>query len=255
MKFVYSCQTDIGTTRAVNQDSLVIKSLNIKGCNVLMAAVCDGVGGLKYGEKTSRRAVEMLSQWFDYEIPQIMEHLQIKETMRYRCKQLIDDINKEIYFDDLRCGISSGTTISLLLLWNHQYLIGHVGDSRIYAIDQQVRQLTQDHSWVAREVELGHMTSAEAATDSHQNIILKCIGVKEEVEPDWFGGIVREPTTFLLCTDGFWHYLKPQDIEACFSPRVIKMEAELGANLCQMTERVKRKGETDNITVIAINIY
>lgn len=254
MKFVYSCQTDIGAARSVNQDSLVIKSLNFHGHTVLMAAVCDGVGGLRQGELTSRKAAEMLSMWFDFELPQIIGHSNTRNMMYCRCKQLFADINKEIYYGNLRAGVSSGTTVSMILLWDYQYLIGHVGDSRIYEITGQMRQLTTDHSFLAREVALGHMTLEEAALDSRQNVILKCMGTEADVEPDLLMGTVSEPAVFLLCTDGFWHYMEPKAWAACLSPQMISGEKQLGELLYQMTECVKNKGETDNITVIAIDV-
>ena len=63
MRYIYSCQTDVGAVRENNQDSLVVKSLNLGKHMVVFAAVCDGVGGLSHGERASRTSVEMLSFW------------------------------------------------------------------------------------------------------------------------------------------------------------------------------------------------
>lgn len=254
MRFIYSCRTDTGIVRTVNQDALVIKSLNYEGHTLLLAAVCDGVGGLSQGEVASRRASEMLSEWFDLELPQLISHSQIGEMIDYRCRQLLEDINKELYYSNLRSGISSGTTVSMLLFWDYNYLIGHIGDSRIYEITGQIRQMTRDHSFLAREVELGHMTSREASLDSRKNIILKCMGTEAEAEPDLFRGNVREPATFLLCTDGFWHYVEREEWLGYFAPRMLQGEQQMGSLLRDMTERLKQLGETDNITAIVIKV-
>ena len=72
MRFIYCCQTDTGTERKNNQDSLVVKSRVTREHTVVLAAVCDGVGGLACGDMASRKAADMLSNWFDYELPQIM---------------------------------------------------------------------------------------------------------------------------------------------------------------------------------------
>lgn len=255
MKFIYSCQTDAGMVREKNQDALVVKSLNIRNHTVLLAAVCDGVGGLSQGELTSRKAAEMLSVWFDYELPQIMNQPQEEEILHYRFRQLMADINKEVYYSNCRCGVSSATTLTALLVWDYQYLIAHVGDSRIYRIGQRAVQLTRDHSWVAQEVAMGRMTMGEAERDSRQNVILKCIGAEPDVEPDIFEGSVRERSVFILCTDGFWHHVKPEEWVQWFAPAAIRKEGSLGENLYHIVNEVKQRGESDNITAIAIYIF
>ena len=232
----------------------MIKSIRQEGHTVLLAAVCDGVGGLNQGEVASRKTAEMLSQWFDFELPQMIASGRMDEIIAYRYRQVIADINKEIYFGNMRSGISSGTTLSTIILWDYRYLIGHVGDSRIYEITKSPKLLTRDHSWVAREVRLGRMTPEEAAEDSRQNVILKCIGIDQDVEPDMLEGTVREPTVFLLCTDGFWHHVRASEWMQYFFPGVIAAENILSSHLYYITEQVKRRGETDNITSIAIDI-
>ncbi|MCI8576106.1 MAG: serine/threonine-protein phosphatase [Lachnospiraceae bacterium] len=255
MRYIYSCQTDVGAVRENNQDSLVVKSLNLGKHMVVFAAVCDGVGGLSHGERASRTSVEMLSSWFDYELPQILEQSPAEPVLRYRFRQLLSEINREIYNGNLRSGVSSATTLTALLLWDYHYLAGHVGDSRIYKIDYDVQQLTRDHSWVAQEVAMGRMTAHQAAIDTRQNIILKCMGAEPEVEPDVFEGRIREKTVFVLCTDGFWHHVDAREWIRQFSPAVIKEEKHLAENLYFMAEQVKQRGESDNITAIAIDVF
>jgi len=255
MKYFYSCHTDIGTARTVNQDSLVIKSFQQPGHSLFLAAVCDGVGGLSQGELASRKTAEMISDWFDFEIPQILKDRNVENVLRNRLRQLITDTNKEIYYEGLKRQISNGTTMSVLLVWNDCYLIGHVGDSRIYEIGRQARQLTRDHTWIAREVARGHMTKEQARHDSRQNIVLQCIGGAREIEPWMFQGNMETQTTFLICTDGFWHYLKEDECCRQLGPSNVTDETVLERSLLEMTEQMKRRGETDNITAIAVHIY
>lgn len=255
MQYIYSCQTDVGTVRENNQDSLVVKSLNLENHKVAFAAVCDGVGGLSHGERASRTSVEMLSSWFDYELPQILAQSPAEPVLRHRFRQLLLEINREIYHGNLRNGVSSATTLTALLLWDYHYLAGHVGDSRIYKIDHQVQQLTRDHSWVAQEVARGRMTADQAVADARQNIILKCMGAEPEVKPDVFEGYIWDKTVFVLCTDGFWHYVDAGEWLRQFSPMVIREERHLAENLYNMAEQVKQRGESDNITAIAIDVF
>ncbi|MBT9776427.1 hypothetical protein GPL15_07910 [Clostridium sp. MCC353] len=255
MKFIYSCQTDIGTTRTVNQDSLLVKYACIGNRNVLLSAVCDGVGGLSQGEAVSRKTAELLDSWFEYELLQIMGEGMREDLIQHRLSELITDINREIYYWNQRRGESGGTTLSLFLAWDYHYLIGHVGDSRIFEISRGGRQLTRDHSWVARQIELGYMTEAEAAADSRQNVILRCIGTGPEVEADIIRGEIQSPAVYVLCTDGFWHHTPIRELERCFPPGVPVSEEWLKQILYGNINRVKECGETDNITAVAIAVY
>lgn len=255
MRFIYAYQTDKGTTRSNNQDSLIVKSISVGKSNVLLAAVCDGVGGLKFGERTSRRAAELLGAWADYELPQILKQEQAEKLLRHRFRQLIQDINEEIFFGNQRCGISSGTTLTAMLLWEYRYLIAHVGDSRIYAIDRQVWQLTADHSWVAQEEEAGRLTKEEARNHENRNVLLTCIGASADLVPQLREGEIKESTVFLLCTDGFWHCIEEPEWMRYFSPEQIMKEHTLGEHLYSLIDQVKRRGEKDNITAIGIGVF
>lgn len=255
MKFVYSCQTDRGTVRPVNQDALLVKHVNAGGHMVLLAAVCDGVGGLSCGELASGRAAQLLASWADYELPGILEQERAEELLRHRFRQLLLDINKEIFFENQRNGRVSGTTLTALLLWDYCYLAGHVGDSRLYAIGRRTVQLSQDHSWVAREVAAGRMTREEAGRDSRQNVILKCMGAEAEIVPQMIEGRIREPVVFLLCTDGFWHHIREEEWRHCFSPAQITGENCLGERLSRLIYEVKCRGEQDNITAAAVYVF
>lgn len=254
MRFFYSCYTDIGTIRAVNQDSLLVKTWNQDGHKAVLAAVCDGVGGLSQGEWASRRTAEMLSSWFDYEIPQIIPRSDAKELFSYRLRQLTSDINKEIYFENSRRGIQSGTTISVILIWDFQYMIAHAGDSRIYRIADGIEQLTQDHSWVAQEVAAGRMSPEQAEADSRKNIILKCVGASTDIQPDYQWGVIQQQTVFCICSDGFWHHIQQAEWWQMFSPNSVQDENMLGDRLHYLTELVKKRGETDNISSVAVVI-
>lgn len=255
MKFIYSCQTDIGTTRTVNQDSLLVKYACMGNRNVLLSAVCDGLGGLAQGEAVSRKAAELLAAWFEYELPQIMANSMKDDLVCHRCAELISDINKEIYYWNQRQGISGGTTLTMFLAWDYHYLIGHVGDSRIFEIGTESRQLTRDHSWVAQQVEMGTMSAEEAMKDSRQNVILRCIGTDPEVEADIIRGEIQKPSVYLLCTDGFWHYTPLEDLTRCLRADTPVNEEELRQVLYNRISYVKECGETDNITAVAIAVY
>src|SRR6266498_2332401 len=94
-----------------------------------------------------------------------------------------------------------GTTASALLLSDSHYLIGHIGDSRIYLVrDGQMVQLTRDHSLVQEQVDAGLLTAEQARRHPQSNVITRCIGMANEIEPDVFDGDAKVGDAFLLAS-------------------------------------------------------
>ena len=254
MEFLYFGHTDIGTTRETNQDALVIKTMVLGDKKIAMGAVCDGVGGLSHGEKASSETAKRLSEWFDYEIPQIIGQEDEEEILINRWEQLITEINEKIYEFGQNKNISLGTTMTAILVWDKKYLGAHVGDSRAYEIASDVYQLTEDHSFLAREVRCGRMTKEEAKHDKRSNLILQCVGARPNVKPDFFRGNVRDLVTFLLCSDGFWHYISDEEMYEAFNPDHLKNADTIQKNVLDMMELMKQRGERDNISVIVFRV-
>jgi len=253
MSFSYAYHSDTGTTRSVNQDSLVIKTARENGSVILMAAVCDGLGGLERGEAASRRAVTMLSDWFDQEFRKIAQNRIDRDILERRLKELVRNINTDIYAENLSLDSSSGTTLSMLLLTGSEKILIHVGDSRIYEIsDGCMHQLTKDHSWVAMQVEQNRMTPEEAEKSPRQNILLQCVGSKPELDAPQINISGAVPNaSYLICSDGFWHHMNQEALLRLLrngNSDTFRMDAELG----RLSEEVKLAGETDNITAILI---
>lgn len=257
MKFIYSCQTDKGDVRQSNQDALLVKSVCAGNDTALLAVVCDGVGGLSQGERASRKAVEMFAEWANYEWAQILKLEEKDEVLEYRFRQLIKNINRELFQFSHENGISLGTTMSAILIWEYQFLVGHVGDSRIYRImgEDNVTQLTEDHSWVAQEVKAGRLTLEEARNHPHQNWILKCLGVDVEISPQIKWGEIEKDSVIILCTDGFWHQVNKEEWCQYFSPNDIDTTDSLKAKMSSLLNQVRQRGETDNITAVAIKVF
>ena len=255
MHFSYAYHTDVGTTREVNQDALVIKTWNQSGNSVFLGAVCDGLGGLARGEEASRRAAVMLSEWFDRELVQLIAQIGTKEVVERRLRQLLDSINADIYFENRQRGLSGGTTLSMLLFWNDLRFTVHIGDSRIYEItDSGVTLLTHDHSWVMREVDEGRMTPEEAARSGKQNILLQCLGTDPHLTDPLLRTELTDgaPCSYLLCTDGFWHHLSMETLKRFYSPSRIG-RTDLNGSLAAITEDLKRAGERDNLTALLLS--
>ena len=251
MKVCIGYKCDIGTTKKVNQDAILIKCANtIKG-KVCMLAVCDGMGGLSQGELASTTVILELSKWFERYLPQII----VKDTYENEIKEsilkILNSVNIRIKEYGENKDIKLGTTLSLLLVINNVYYIYNIGDSRTYIINESVNQITKDQSYVQREVDLGRLTTEQARCHPKRNILLQCIGVSENIEIDSYTGNVKEGTAFLLGSDGFCHEIKNGEMLEIFAVNEFIDDDMLTTKCSDIVEKIKLRGEKDNISVIA----
>ena len=145
-----------------------------------------------------------------------------------------------------------GTTVSALLLMEGRYLIAHVGDSRIYRISDSIEQLTEDQSYVAREIKQGNLTWKQAKENPKRNVLLQCVGASDRVSPDILLGNVKEDTVYMLCSDGFWHELSEEEIRGGFHPTDAVSAEEMEKSSRRLVELAKQRDEGDNLSVILI---
>lgn len=253
MEIIASYYTDVGSVKEINQDSLSVKVVNSPRGKIVFALVCDGMGGLEQGELASKEVVVAFNNWFATQFAQMVaENSFTQESVDDQWQELIEAVNTRLseYADNQ--GMMMGTTLSALLIYKGEYFICHVGDSRIYQINQSVNQITQDHTLVAKEIEMGVLTEAEALVDPRRSILLQCVGASGVVEPQYEKGTITGETTFLLASDGFTHMISEEEIYQYFRPEALTDKDKI-TDICEKTTcLVKERGERDNITVIAV---
>jgi protein phosphatase len=143
-----------------------------------------------------------------------------------------------------------GSTVSALLLSPNRYLIGHVGDSRIYIVrDGQMKQLTKDHSLVQEQVDAGLLTPEQARRHPQSNVITRCIGMADDIEPDVFGGEARVGDAFLLASDGLTGMIEDRRIQQLLLSRA-KPERIVDA----LIQEANMNGGNDNITAVVVRV-
>lgn len=251
-EFILGQCTDIGVRKQCNQDSICIKSVQIEEQIISMAIVCDGMGGLSKGELASATVVRAFSKWFTEEMP-YNKVFQNAEVIKQRWKEIVRETNRKIWNYGNENGVQLGTTVSVLLILNNQkYLIMHVGDSRIYGIEESMIQITEDHSYIAREVKRGNMTKEQAANDPRKNVLLQCVGGSRNVEPDILEGPVCGVQGFLLCSDGFRHQISEAEMYEEVSKKTIQNKKDIEDVLAHLISVCIKRGETDNISAILI---
>ncbi|MCM1386717.1 MAG: serine/threonine-protein phosphatase [Bacillus sp. (in: Bacteria)] len=225
-----------GTVRDVNQDSLVLlQALTIRG-RVLMAAVCDGMGGLEMGEMASGYLTEELVTWFYDDLLAAIGKKKPLWAIRHCAERKIYQVQSRIQRYAAGRRIRMGTTLSLLILWEKRYMLWHLGDSRIYRFHRngKARILTSDHVCGV-------------------NALTKCVGSFGFFMPDYKMGSVRGEEAFLVCSDGFWRRIEKEEMEKVFIAG--QMTGERGRKrLCEIGEAAMRRGETDNLSAVYIKV-
>lgn len=253
MRFMATADTDVGISRDNNQDSLIVKHATYSDGEVLMAIVCDGMGGLSKGELASATVIRTFSDWFDNDLPYELSALDLY-VIGGKWELLLKDLNARIMDYASKNNIESmGTTFSGILIVNDYYVIVHVGDSRVYQIKNGIHQLTTDQTFVAREVERGTMTLEQAQSDRRRSLLLQCIGASSIVKPEVLVGNV-EKGAYMLCSDGFRHEISEQEIYESLNPVNLMNENAMHSNSKYLIEQVKSRQEKDNISVILIKV-
>lgn len=256
MEIVAACYTDAGIIKEINQDSLSVKVVNSPKGKIAFALVCDGMGGLEHGELASKEVVLAFNNWFSTQLAQMVaEDSFSSEIVHAQWLGLIEGMNERIAEYAEQKGMMMGTTVSVLLVYQEEFFICHVGDSRIYKITQSVRQLTVDQTLVAQEVEMGKITEEEALVDPRRSILLQCVGASGVVEPQFETGGITEDTVFLISSDGFVHLVTEEELYMTFYPSKTWEKEELLAECERMVKLVMDRGERDNVTLVALAMH
>lgn len=254
MRFVSGICSDAGNVKKVNQDAALVRQAETDYGRVLLAVVCDGMGGLQKGELASSAVIRRMSDWFEESLPFLLYDGLTPASLKDSWTSLLDRINDEISVFGDNQGIHLGTTITALLLVKDAYYICNVGDSRIYQLTEEIRQLTRDQSYVQQEMDMGRMTKEEALRSSKRNVLLQCIGVGERVMPDYYIGEFAPSSAFLLCSDGFRHMLSGEEILNELYPKDLAGEDDIEMKLRKLIDVVKNRREDDNITAVLVKV-
>ena len=236
-------QTDIGMVRKMNQDAFYISEEND---NYKLCILADGMGGYTGGEIASmlacKSAAEYIKEKFDdtadYKKEDIMKI--IKASMIYANKMVFEKSQEEKELEQM------GTTLEICLIYNGRAYIGHIGDSRIYRIRQEImRKITVDHSYVQKLIKDGKITKEEAIHHPKKNMLMKALGCEEEIEPDIMVKNFYPEDIILICSDGLTNMIAEQEIY-----NIIVADIE---NACtNLIKKAKELGGLDNITAIII---
>jgi serine/threonine protein phosphatase PrpC len=208
--------------------------------------VADGMGGHAAGEVASEMAVEILRR----ELATIIDLRQPDTTSRVAdalrhansaiFQRTITEVDKQ----------GMGTTASVLILAGDRYLIGQVGDSRVYLLrNGSLRQITKDHSYVQEQVDAGFLTPEQARYHPYSNVITRCVGASDQVDPDTYGGDVKPGDVFLVASDGLTGMVEDRRLQ-----QLLMSSAAPARKVDALISEANGRGGLDNITAIVIQV-
>ncbi|RMH00542.1 MAG: Stp1/IreP family PP2C-type Ser/Thr phosphatase [Deltaproteobacteria bacterium] len=240
----FSGKTDVGRVRALNEDSLHVPT------DMPLVVVADGMGGHAAGEVASRTAVDTILEYFqatgDEPVPTWPLRLPQLQVDRDRMATAIKLANVRIYEmgknEEGKKGM--GTTVEALYFAQGRYYIGHVGDSRVYLLrGDRLTLLTEDHSLLNDYRRMREMTPEEIRDFPHKNVVVRALGLAENVYVDVYVDQFEEGDVFLLCSDGLSDMLDDAEIRD-----VLVEEDNLDKAAAKLVDAANEAGGKDNIT-------
>lgn len=234
--------TDIGRTRESNQD-YVYSSEQPVGNLPNLFLVADGMGGHNAGDYASRYTVDTIVNVISQsELTDPVELLE--DAIKTANLGLIEKAAE----DESRKGMGT-TIVALTILGDHMY-VANVGDSRLYCLNQGIRQITRDHSLVEEMVRMGEMDKSTAKDHPDKNIITRAIGASPDLNVDFFQVELESNDTILMCTDGLTNMVEDEEIR-----KIILGQRDTVERAERLVSTANQNGGRDNISVIVIEPF
>jgi serine/threonine protein phosphatase PrpC len=252
-QLISGCGQSIGKQREHNEDCLLAFSITTGGeansAPLGLFIIADGMGGHQYGEVASSTAVRTMANYLlkRFHTYLINPSEGMEEPLQEMMRAAITEAQRAV----TQAAPGSGTTLTAALVLGQQMTIGHVGDSRAYALrtDGRVEVLTRDHSLVKRLEELGQISSEQAAAHPQRNVLYRALGQGEVLEPDIFTTPFPQPGYLLLCSDGLWSVL-PDD-SLC---NLVTAAPNLHGACQNLITAANNAGGPDNISAVLVQL-
>jgi protein phosphatase len=255
---LYAASLSLQGKRNSNQDRILVTPAEFSGGRIL-AAVADGLGGMKSGDKAAEIAVDTLKEASGELLAAMNSTFADASDSLADIYQRANDRIRSFAESHGQAG-AVGTTLVSFISTGSRYMVMNIGDSRGYRIDGpganggpigNVHQITVDHTVADELMQQGAMTEREYSSSPLRNQLTKCLGPKMRSEPDIFPeiefGVLQPGATFLLCSDGFFSKLRDEDFAELRGPA-----SDLNAVLEKLAGEALARGSSDNLSAVAI---
>lgn len=235
-----SGKTDTGNKRSNNQDSIFFSDTPI-GPLPNLYIVADGMGGHKAGDKASKMAIDITVDFIkksSLENPIAI----LKRAMVYANNEIYKAASKDPELNGM------GTTMVAAVAVYDKLIVANVGDSRLYVVNNDIKQITMDHSLVEELIRSGELERKRGRNHPEKNIITRAMGSKDEIVPDFFEIDIDSDDVYLMCSDGLSNMVEDDEIKD-----IVLENNTLDDMVQALVDRANYYGGSDNISVVIIS--
>lgn len=237
---IFAGKTDTGLKRENNEDAFALNP----ELGFWLAA--DGMGGAAAGEVASKIFAESAFEVFSDNTSRSEKEIlyRVHGAFSHANQKILEHVAQQPDHQGMGC------TAELLAFYDEGFILGHIGDSRTYRLrNGKLEQLTQDHTLVQQQFRQGLITEDQIKHHPMRNLILRAVGIKEELTIDLLKGKALPEDQFLLCTDGLTDMLSDDQIQD-----ILSADVQINRKADELIEAAKAAGGYDNITVALIAI-
>jgi len=240
--------------RETNQDRVCALRTLVGGEPAVLLAVADGIGGLPAGEQAAELALQVVSHYAHYVLP---ESEASPAGLRGALGDLLHAAGRRIWLWARDQGLrgAAGSTLVCALAWDHHYLVAHAGDSRCYYVNHRgASSLTLDHTEAARLVREGGLAPEEARLSPLSHRLTNALGWPTDLVVDLAPGsdelgALDEDCALLVCSDGLYTVMAEADIHA------VLHETRSVEEACRrLVSLALDRGSSDNVSVAAVEV-
>ena len=243
-------RTDVGRRRKVNEDRFLVAP------DSHLYAVCDGMGGHNAGEVASRIAIETLGDFVERSgvEKEITWPWGLESDLSFeanRLKTAVRLANSQVFrtADSREELAGMGTTVVAALVSGDVMTVCSAGDSRCYLVREgQLRQLTQDDSWVSAALGEGILNSDDVERHPLRNVITKAVGARDSIDLDVVEQTLQPGDTALLCSDGLHGMVSDAEIARL----LLSDPGSLEEVSQRLIDAANEAGGRDNVTAVLV---
>ncbi len=234
--------SDVGRVRARNEDSYALVE------DAGLFVVADGMGGHGNGDIASRIAVSAILETYEQHPAGDTTELAVAERLQSAFTHAHEQIRAAGDQDGTLRGM--GTTVIAVVVDEESAVIGHVGDSRAYALrGTTLTPLTEDHSRVHEQVAAGYLSAAQAREHPFKSVVTRALGGEQDAEVDLRRVKLQQDDLLVLCSDGLTTMLTDDEIA-----QILTGEGGIQEKSELLVSAANERGGADNITVVLLEI-
>ena len=234
--------TDKGRKRELNED-YVFASEKPVGNLPNLFIVADGMGGHNAGDFASDFTVKTMVEEIELSFeknPSIIFQKAISVANRKLREIASEDLSKR----------GMGTTVVAATCLGKYLQVANVGDSRLYVVNDTIKQITTDHSYVEEMIRRGSLQRENARSNPNKNIITRAVGAKDDIQADIYVVELKPGDMLMMCSDGLSNMLEDEEMRM-----IIKRQRDIVEMAEKLVRAANENGGKDNISVILIDPF